>query len=340
MSIAVPLVRTSERTQFKRCRWAWDRAFNDRIKPKHAAPPLRFGSLVHKSLEKFYRPGLKRGPRPATTFQKLYAAELKEQTAIGFRDEDGTWHNAAELGVGMLEHYYETYGKDDLYEIVATEQAFEVPVLNPRSGRVMFHYVGILDGIWRNRSSRKLGIADHKTAKAISTAHLALDEQAGSYWTWGVDWLYEKGILKPNQRLEGIIFNFLRKALKDDRPQNDEGLYLNQPTKAELKEFGDNYPGSVSKNQPPVYFHRENTYRTEPEREKKRRDVLNEVREMGMVRDGKLAIYKNPGQMNCGGCGFKDICELEEAGADWEALRDATMAPWDPYAEHELYDRN
>jgi len=57
---------------------------------------------------------------------------------------------------------------------------------------------------------------------------------------------------------------------------------------------------------------------------------------MFAARRGKLAIYKNPNQMNCNGCGFRDICELHEVGADWESVRDATMQPWGPYDSHEV----
>lgn len=349
------LLRTSERSSFKRCRWAWDRGYNDLIKPQTAAPPLRFGSLVHKSLEKFYRPGVKRGPRPATTFLKLYEAELKEQTTFGFRDENGEWQDAGGLGVDMLEHYYETYGKDDEYEVVATEQPFQVPVFNDK-GKIVFYYVGVLDGIWRHRPTRKLRLVDHKTAKAISTNHLALDEQAGAYWTYGAEWLLKKGLLKPKQRLDGIMYNFLRKAKRDERPRNPLGQYLNKPSKAVLvEEYGDKvkglgvddilikYPkavalGEVSKSQPPDYFHRELVWRGDTDRERLRTRVLAEAREMRLIRKGSLEAYKSPGQMTCGGCGYKDICELHEAGADWEGLAGDTMAEWDPYAEHEIYD--
>lgn len=354
------LLRTSERTTFKRCRWQWDRAYGDKLRPHTTAPALRFGTLVHQALERYYVPGLKRGPHPAQTFAKLYNKELKTQMAFGFRDEDGEWHNALELGVDLLEHYVEHWGDDRRYKVIASEQTFKMPVMHPRTGRVWFYYVGTVDGIWYDREKKRLVIVDHKTATAISTHHLALDEQAGAYWTFGVDWLRQEGLLKPSQKLEAILFNFLRKAKRDTRPQNADGHYLNKPAKKDLVAWYDAHParkrpaemtveammadlgdkalqlGEVSKTQPPAWFHREPVFRDEADRNAVRERVLQEAQDMALIRKGRSAAYKAPGQMVCGGCGFKDICELHETGADWETMRDATMESWDPYDAHEI----
>src|SRR3989304_5796714 len=55
--------------------------------------------------------------------------------------------------------------------------------------------------------------------------------------------------------------------------------------------------------------------------------ALEELREMRLVRAGKMAIYKNPSKFNCGGCPVRDICELHQAGADHEAMTRLTMVP-------------
>jgi hypothetical protein len=94
-------------------------------------PALRFGSLIHAALAKYYIPGTKRGAHPAKTFEKLYAEELKEQTTMGWRDEDEKWQDAGELGVLMMENYVEFYGADDRWEVLCTEQPFETVVRHP-----------------------------------------------------------------------------------------------------------------------------------------------------------------------------------------------------------------
>lgn len=363
MAAPVPMVRTSERLLYKRCRWAWDRDFNDRMRPRRAAPALRFGSLVHKSLERYYKVGTKRGPAPAKTFYKLFQADVEEQGALGFHDEDGKWADAGEMGVQLLEDYVLEYGKDERYEVIATEQAFQVPVFGP-TGKVVAIYTGIVDGIWRDLNDDLLFVTDHKTAAAINTGYLALDEQAGAYWTYGQQWIRERGLIKPEDELAGMLYNFLRKAKRDDRPRNADGHYLNKPTKAVLLDaalakapagrtaalkkmkvdelvayIGADAAaqlGEVSKDQPAPRYHREKVWRDEADQEAVRARVLEELREMRLVRRGKLAAYKSPSALHCNGCGYRDICELHETGHDWEEVMNQTMETWDPYAAHEI----
>lgn len=364
----VPLVRTSERLMFKRCRWAWDRDFNDLLRPTRTAPPLRFGTLVHASLEAYYKPGTKRGPHPAKTFKRLFDLDYEEQGHLGFRDEDGKWADAGEMGIDLLESYIEEYGADKRYEVIATEQPFTRPIFEGK--RKVALYTGIMDGIWRDLDDGTLFIVDHKTAATINTTYLALDEQAGAYWTFGQDWIRAKGLLPDGEPLAGMLYNFLRKSTSDPRPRNKDGHYLNQPTKdvllAEYKRLGRSLPapgtgsgkkgavltadlvadlgptclqlGEVSANQPPARFHRERVYRDEPDREAVRARVLEELREMRLVRAGKLTAYKNPGAMNCPMCGYRDVCELHETGHDWQEMMKQTMETWKPYAAHEIRD--
>lgn len=289
-----------------------------RLKPLTSAPALRFGSLVHTSLENWYCPGGERGPHPADTFEHAYAEQLKELNKIGFRDEDETWHEAGELGVKMLEHYVDTYGEDDEYEVVASEQKFEMPVISSRGNRVGI-YVGVLDLLMRHKPTGWLEIWDHKTAKTIKTGHLVLDSQKSGYWTFGVDWMKRRGTLKTTEKLRTIRFNFLRKAPPDDRPFEVEPttgrkLFLNQN-------------GTVSKQQPSEYFVRYPVPMSEAERELERMMVVEELRDMALVRAGKLGIYKNPSSFHCPGCPVRDICELHQVGGDYEEMARLTMEP-------------
>jgi hypothetical protein len=316
------LLRTSERSAFKRCRQMWWWAYEEKLKPKVEKPSLRFGTLIHQALETRYPRGVKRGPHPAIAFAQLYEEQLRELEAFGFKDEDGVWNDAATLGEAMLNGYIDKYGADEEFKVLATEQTFGVPIFN-KSGQLLLSYVGTLDGIWQSRANKRIVINDYKTATSIDTSYLALDEQAGSYWAYGVEWMMTNGILRPTEQPERIMFNFLRKAMPDERPQNAAGNYLNKD-------------GSVSLKQPPPYFHREYVYRDPADLDALRVRVLQEAREHWLVRHGKLAVYKNPGKFTCLGCQFKDMCELHEAGADWETYRNMTMGTWDPYDAHEI----
>lgn len=318
------MIRTSERMVFKRCRQRWHWAYVEGRKPKDASPALRFGTLVHEALAAYYIPGKKRGPLPAKTFKRLYKEETAQSFSFGMRQENQEWIDAGELGIAMLTAYVNEYGDDDELEIIAPEFPFEVDI-SDGSGNYLITYVGIFDAVYRNRRTKQIGLLEHKTAKTIGTDHLVLDEQAGSYWLFAPYVLRKRGYLQGNQDLDMILYNFLRKALPDDRPVNEAGLSLNKD-------------GTVSKVQPQAYFLRHPVYRGEDDRTVILERIRAEAREVRMTRRGQLAVYKNPTRDCAWDCPFFGACELHETGSDYEAEFDIRFKTWDPYAEHELQE--
>jgi hypothetical protein len=333
----LPLLRTSERGTFKRCRWKWWHEFEEQLKPKTAVPPLRFGSLIHMALADYYVKGVKRGPHPAKSFTKYYNAEIKAQGEFGFRvhdlEEDEVWAEAGELGVAMLTSYVEHWGSDNQWEVLVTEQPFRQLVHHPATRKPLFWAVGVMDLIVLDRLTKRIHVVDHKSAKTISVQYLSLDLQATSYWTWGLDWIYENELLAPDKRPAGMIYNHLRKAFPDDRPKDEGGFALNRD-------------GSVSKRQPAPYFSRTPIFRDWNERERARYQAISEFFDMEAVRNSERlegiaappeGAYKNQGQFTCPGCWCFDFCELHEIGKDWDEMRGLVARGWDPYAEHQVY---
>lgn len=325
-------LRNSERQAFTTCPQKWDWGYNDRLKARTPTPALRFGTLIHGALEEFYKPGVKRGPKPAATFQRLYAEELKTQTKIGFRDEDGKWHEAGHMGTVLMEEYYDKYGKDDRWRILASEIPFRVPVVDPLTG-IKFTYVGVMDLLALDRESgkrRDIWIWDHKTTRDDPTKKadiLVLDDQTGSYWSHGVDYMVEQAILDAKANLTGMLYNFIRKGKPDERPKNELGQALNQN-------------GTVSQKQPTPLFHREPVRRYEEERNSAKNRILAQARVMHYMRTGKLEIYKVPGTLHnphCKWCEYRDMCELHEQGSNWQEML-VIYDKWNPYAQHEIED--
>jgi hypothetical protein len=326
------LIRTSERSSFKRCRWAWNFSYNQNLRISRPKPVLRFGTLCHEALAEYYVKGKKRGTHPAKAFLKVYERDVAEYgefviRGIDSESDEAKWEDARELGVEMLTDYVEHYRGDPDWEVIATEHPFQYPVRHPKSGRILFYYVGIVDLVMRQISTGRIFIWDHKTTDSIKRwlATLGMNEQAGAYWTFGSQYLRDEGVIHENvyNDLSGIIFNFIRRARRDDRKQNALGQYLN-------------LDGSVSKRQPPDRWHRETTFRSDYDREQVLKRALNDYREMEMVKNGKLAVLKNPSPFTCVGCGWYDVCELHETGADYELMLKATTEEWDPYSAHEL----
>ncbi len=328
-------LRNSERLTFTTCPQKWWWHYVDRLRSPGSTPALRFGSLVHSALEAFYRPGIKRGPRPAVSYERLFDEGERTYEKQGLRDEYGDWHEMKQFGIALLEAYYDHYGKDDRWFVIATEMPFRVQTVDPVTG-LRFTFVGVVDGLWGDRHSARRGkkwgklyVCDHKTTRddpTKKTEALILDEQTGSYWSYGVDYIRAAGILEPGQPLSGMLFNFLRKGKIDERPQNELGQYLNKD-------------GSVSKLQPAPLFFRTMPMRDEAEGISVRRRTEAQMAAMHYMRTGKLRLWKTPGTLHnphCNYCEFKSMCELHESGADWEELRDLTFTTWDPYEQHEI----
>ena len=170
--------------------------------------------------------------RLADALVDLYTITLRHEDVIWrFKDEDEVWHNAFELGVNMLTSYKEHYGKDSEWKVIATELPFHTIVYSPKTHEPLFVYVGVVDGVWERRTDKTIWVVDHKTTRDDPTkkaAALMLDEQAGAYWTVGVDALRAQGKIKPGQELNGMLYNFLRKGKADERPKNAAGQSLNK----------------------------------------------------------------------------------------------------------------
>jgi hypothetical protein len=323
------IVRTSERVDFTRCRQRWQWAYQDMLRPIHNAPALRFGDLIHQGLASYYKPGVKRGPHPAKAFVDAFDIQIDEgREEFKMREvsaeNETKWNDARALGIEMLNNYVDHYGKDERYKIVHPEMPFQIDLYDDDDNYVCT-YVGQLDAVVKDLNHGTYGLFEHKTAAAISTVHLPMDEQAGTYWALAPFVLEHMGILKPGEDLDFILYNFLRKAGKDQRPTNAAGQSLNKD-------------GTVSKIQPAPLFHREFVYRAPYERGMLMRRIQDQVAVMKRVANGDEPAFKTilNGCTGMLSCQYRDMCELHETGAQWQELRDATMTTWDPYAAHEI----
>jgi len=241
---------------------------------------------------------------------------------------EAEWVDAIELGKAMLTGYLEKYGKDEQWDFIATERSGSIRIPD-RSGSPIVRYAYTFDGVFRNVESGGFRLLETKTAAAIVTGHLPMDTQAGSYWAIASWELRKLGLLGPKERIEGITYNFLRKAMPDERPKHPvSGESCNLPTKdhfltaladagakeailesdpnstvplakakvvdlkATAEMMGLVVVGDPSKNQPKPLFHREFVRRTAKERNRQLRRIADETEWMNAVRDGNLPITK------------------------------------------------
>jgi hypothetical protein len=366
------MLRNSERQAFKTCRHRWQWTYLDGRQAASAPTALRFGDLIHQALAVYYKPGRKRGPKPAGTFERLYHEQAKALASQGFNVfSDEKWEPALDLGIAMLEGYVVEYAEQDKeYEVISSEQTFQLRIRHPLG--FTFYIVGTFDGLWRHLRTKRVKFKEFKTAAAIKTDGLPMDEQASTYWTYGPKWLKQKGLLQPGQMPAEILYTFLRKARRDpEATYNAQGHKLNLPSKAVLQEgyfrktgrVADKKAtvqdlidaigrqealllGEVSKTQPAPFFHREPVYRDEADRRRQHNRIMVEMASIYAARQPEADILqniKNPGPLhmpNCLGCAVREACELHEAGGDFTSVLNATMIQWDPYAAHELPERH
>jgi hypothetical protein len=322
----VPILRTSERKDFKRCMQRWEWAWRWGLKGKgRPADPLWFGIGVHESLANWYPTGRKRGIHPAEYWANWAKGEetyVKASLASSDRWSDDEWTDATQLGIAMLEGYVDLYGNDPAWEVIAPEQTFQIEIPTRSGNGTLVNYCGTFDLVYRDLTDDTIWLGEHKTGKQISISHLSLDDQAGGYWAIASKILRHKGVLRKGDVIAGIMYNFLKKAKPDVRPKNAQGQALNKD-------------GSVSKNQPTPLFLRHKVDRTRGERATQLRRIQSEATWMRAARKNPELIIKTPTRDCSWDCSFFDMCELQEkGGADWMEYRDAMYTMQDPYADH------
>lgn len=366
----VPIMRTSERRSLLGCEWAWWHAWVEGLESRGSTPqPLWMGTGVHLALALWYcGPGLKRGPHPAETWDNYAKQEIQTVRIPGLTDDDDSTHvDAHELGIKMLEGYVERYGKDEHMHILQPEQKFDINVPWPKGRSAAFdhikreiltRYCGTYDLAYRNLINDWILLEEHKTAATISTSHLPIDPQAGSYWAIATRSLQKMGLIGPKESLRGIEYNFLRKGLPDVRPTDAQGFATNKPIKkhyisafeghgiehkktltlekldAIAKENNLVILGDRSKTQPAPLYLREMVHRTSKERATQLRRIQNDALRAEALRSGILPLTKNPGTLCSRTCQFYDLCELDERGGDTEEFKRKAFKKRDMYADH------
>lgn len=359
----VVLLRNSERSTYRRCRQKWWWSYNLRLSPPREKGALTFGTLIHECLAGYYPPGIKRGTHPALTFDSIWNDGKYDFSQW---DEEGNKVNAYDLGMAMCEGYVDQYGLDEDVEIIQPEMSMEVDVFD-KQGKYLCTWVGQGDAMYRKVSTQRIGFLEHKTAKSIEEELNVISgygEQGLSYYWGGSIVAKHLGILKPGESLDHVKFNWLKKALPDDRPKNAAGEALNKPSKdalldacaarslavpkkalvtdlhAILEEAGVDplQFGEVSKVQKGPLFHRFELPFGEGELENINWRIRAEAWEMSQVRAGKLPILKSPTKDCKWECEFREVCELHSMGGDFQDMLDLEFGTWDPYSNHELVE--
>lgn len=356
-------MRTSERSDFKRCPWLWWQTWELGWRGKREPTWAWFGSAIHKGLEARYPTGRVRGSVEAmlSAFEKALDDEVRRVYTEGGELDEQEVVDGKQLGRAMLLGYVAEFGEDSQWEVLDTEGTFQIDVPHPtKPGKTIVVYCGTWDLVVYDLVEKVFKVVDHKTRKSFpgNWEFYTINDQAGSYLWVAPEVLVAKGIFKGGEAIEGLVFNALRKHLPDTRPLDADGLAHNKPIKVHYHTAldGANVPyssrdsltvlhalatqhgltvlGDVSKVQPAPLFHREEVYRTPEERVTQAQRVQQEALWMQQIRKGKLQPVKHTAE-DCVRCPIFDMCQLHEQSPEEAAeFRQSTMIQRDPYRDH------
>jgi Zierdtviridae exonuclease len=324
----LPLFRSHEGIDFKRCvkKWYWRWRKGYVLKRKNIGA-LDLGTWVHQALAMWYTPTT--GTRHEVDLSGLFTAIA--ESAITWAATDGATDEQLEkaeelymLGKAILAAYQDKY-RNDGFETIAAEIPMEVTV-HDADGNAVAVYKLKPDLVGRYRD--RIWLFEHKTAAAIRTEHLVIDDQARPYGALAEMELRRQGLIGKGEKLAGIMYNFLRKGMPDERAVDKEGLALNKN-------------GTVSKRQSAPLFLRHPVKLGDKAKaatlRRKRLEILQITSMTRLLKEGKIQprwLDKTPHWSCPKQCDFFPICSLEEEGADTRDMERSLYTRQNPY----LYD--
>ena len=355
----------SQRSMFKQCQKKWWYAYMDNLEPvSERSAALWFGIGIHLAMEKYYIPGTKRGTPPWETWAQYCADTRKEGLYIsvkGGSGEEDVYNSvdALKLGDAMLRHYVDFYGPEEHIEVISPELPFNVSVphmewqWNAVGDAVISRlepfgfFRGVMDLTFRDLRDGTLWVKDYKTCSSLGYGRnqfLPLDDQAGAYYAIAEHFLHQKGLIKPDEHLRGVIYDYLVKRAPDIRPRNQDGLVCNKPLKADYiaalaengqkgldklklgelqslaEQAGIEVFGKVSKNQPTPTLERVKVYRSKTQLKTQIQRIKSDMEAISLVRNGIVPVSKNPTK-DCAWCPFNELCILDEDGRQDEKMK-------------------
>jgi len=292
---------------FKRCPKKWYWHWRKGLVPKSKVDDrLELGTWIHHALEQWYKV-------PKRTTELLIER---------FDDVADNSENA-NLGRLMLRAYGRHYRNDPGVKPLAVEIPLEFVFSDPDKGPIATHMLKP-DLVYQDREGR-IWLMEHKTAISIRTEHLVIDDQARPYGAMAERALKNAGVLSKKDALYGIMYNFLRKALPDNRELNEQGLYLNKN-------------GTVSKRQPLPMFKRHPVRMSSRAKSATLHRLRDEALLLTVTRQSIVDKEIDPRWLpktqhyTCPKfCQFFAMCTLEEEGADIKEMQRAAFTVANPY---------
>lgn len=300
MTVHLPLLTNSRGKTGRRCLREHYYRYDLGYKPRANAEALRFGSLIHKGLEAYYL-------APEARLEAALAA-MEPEAADAY-----DWVRASVL----LQGYDSRWGQENL-EILAVEQEFRAPLINPDTGAASrtWRLAGKLDVIVRDLTDGLVYVMEHKTSSEDTSAGsqywqlLRIDSQVSIYYSAAKE--------LGHGEVAGVIYDVIGKPgikplkatpVEDRKYKKDGTLYANQREVDETpEEFRQRLVELVAVN-PDRYYSRGKVVRLEQEEKDAAFDVWSTAK---MIRESQVAgrYPRNPEACKRYGrlCSYLPVC--------------------------------
>jgi hypothetical protein len=191
------LLTYSALNTFRNCPRKYKNRYVDNLRPRERAEALSFGSVIHSSIELWYR------SEATETRLRDVLAYIDEAFENRKSDPNLTpqWH----LASAMIRGYADRYVIEE-FEVVEVEKEFVGEIRNPDTGRQSqtFRIAGKVDGIVRCHDG--LYLLEHKTASNVDASYL------DKLWTDTQIALYCYYLRELGYPIVGVIYNVLLKS--------------------------------------------------------------------------------------------------------------------------------
>ena len=293
------------------------------LRSRRDAAALRLGAAVHVGLE-FWSRGT-----PAD--QAILAATKGYETCPAWADSYD-WQIEREIVANLLAGYFWRYGNDVL-EYVEIEKPWEMPLVNPATGRESRTYqlAGKRDGLVRATDARLFVLERKTTGEDIGPdseywLRLRCDQQIS---------LYTLSALHEGHDVSGVLYDVIRKPTirprqiplldeaslkmvvdeatgermfnKDGKPRQSAGPGMKLATRQETpEEFGARLLADIEER-PDYYFQRREVPRLEDDLQAFRLECWQQAQLLSDCRRwGRW--FRNVGRNTCSFCEYSRLC--------------------------------
>lgn len=234
----------SAMSSYKSCPRRFAYAYIDGIRKDRTSAPLRFGGNFHNGLD-----WLAQGVSLDDVCHRIRAA-YAEAPEWALAEDGGLdeWLTECETVVRLLLGYAWRWSEDKS-EIIATEQVFDVPIVNPETGRASrtFRLQGKIDKIVRLECGR-IAVREHKTTgDDISPLsdywkRLRVDQQISTYML---------AALSLGHQVETVEYDVIRKPGIEPKKLVKADVKLWEETG---KYFGEEFAGPLPERESPEMY--------------------------------------------------------------------------------------